>query len=311
MEYIDHKFTLDVHDTACHVSLRVKRRETGRRLLIHLSEKGYPYHINDNCYAAFTAIKPDGKVIFNDCSIDDCVIVYEFTEQTTAVAGMMYCEIQLYGPNSKMIISASFTIIVEDTIYDEETEIESTSEFSALTALISEVQELKETIKEGAPGATFTPQLDDNGNLSWTNDQGLPNPEPVNLKGQKGDQGDPLTFEDLTPEQIEALRGPKGEDGTMSFEDLTDAQRESLKGPKGDQGDPLTFENLTPEQIEALRGPKGEDGTMSFEDLTDAQRESLRGQDGDTPKKYIDYWNDEDVAEIKSYVDEAILGGAW
>lgn len=287
MEYIDHKFTLDVHDTACHVSLRVKRRETGRRLLIHLSEKGYPYHINDNCYAAFTAIKPDGKVIFNDCSIDDCVIVYEFTEQTTAVAGMMYCEIQLYGPNSKMIISASFTIIVEDTIYDEETEIESTSEFSALTALITEVQELKETIKEGTPGATFTPQLDDNGNLSWTNDQGLPNPEPVNLKG------------------------PKGEDGTMYFEDLTDAQRESLKGPKGDPGDPLTFEDLTPEQIEALRGPKGEDGTMSFEDLTDEQRESLRGPAGDTPQKYTDYWTSEDVAEIKSYVDEAILGGAW
>lgn len=29
----------------------------------------------------------------------------------------------------------------------------------------------------------------------------------------KGDKGDPLTFNDLTPEQIEALRGPQGEQG--------------------------------------------------------------------------------------------------
>ena len=30
-----------------------------------------------------------------------------------------------------------------------------------------------------------------------------------------------------------------------------------------------------------------------------------------TPKKGVDYWTNEDIAEIKSYVDEAILGGAW
>ncbi len=36
-----------------------------------------------------------------------------------------------------------------------------------------------------------------------------------------------------------------------------------------------------------------------------------KGADGYTPKKRIDYWNDEDIAEIKSYVEEAILGGEW
>ena len=144
MEYIDHKITLDVHDTVSQVSLSVKRRETGRRLLIHLADNGYPYHISKDCYAVFTARKPDGKVIFNECTIDDCVIVYGFTEQTTVAAGMMECEIQLYGSDGKLIIGSGFTIIVEDTIYDEETEIESTSEFSALTALIAEVLKLKQ-----------------------------------------------------------------------------------------------------------------------------------------------------------------------
>lgn len=35
------------------------------------------------------------------------------------------------------------------------------------------------------------------------------------------------------------------------------------------------------------------------------------GKDGYTPQKGVDYWTDADKAEIKSYVDEAILGGAW
>jgi hypothetical protein len=35
------------------------------------------------------------------------------------------------------------------------------------------------------------------------------------------------------------------------------------------------------------------------------------GKDGYTPVKGTDYWTDEDIAEIKAYVDDAILGGAW
>ena len=35
------------------------------------------------------------------------------------------------------------------------------------------------------------------------------------------------------------------------------------------------------------------------------------GDDGYTPLRGTDYWTDADKAEIKSYVDDAILGGAW
>lgn len=36
----------------------------------------------------------------------------------------------------------------------------------------------------GENGATFTPHVDDDGNLSWSNDKGLDNPETVNIKGE-------------------------------------------------------------------------------------------------------------------------------
>ncbi|MFR5781408.1 MAG: hypothetical protein ACLUEK_06015 [Oscillospiraceae bacterium] len=35
----------------------------------------------------------------------------------------------------------------------------------------------------GADGATFTPSVDSSGNLSWTNDGGLENPQTVNIRG--------------------------------------------------------------------------------------------------------------------------------
>ena len=40
---------------------------------------------------------------------------------------------------------------------------------------------------DGKNGATFTPSVDTNGNLSWTNDGNLPNPETVNLRGAQGE----------------------------------------------------------------------------------------------------------------------------
>lgn len=41
----------------------------------------------------------------------------------------------------------------------------------------------------GDTGATFTPGVDEDGNIKWTNDKGLGNPPPANIRGPKGDTG--------------------------------------------------------------------------------------------------------------------------
>ena len=43
------------------------------------------------------------------------------------------------------------------------------------------------TGNDGTNGTTFTPAVDTNGNLSWSNDGGLPNPETVNVRGAQGE----------------------------------------------------------------------------------------------------------------------------
>lgn len=49
----------------------------------------------------------------------------------------------------------------------------------------------KKDVEEGKfNGATFTPNVDEEGNLSWSNDKDLENPKTQNIKGEKGDKGD-------------------------------------------------------------------------------------------------------------------------
>ena len=53
------------------------------------------------------------------------------------------------------------------------------------------------------------------------------------------------------------------------------------------------------------------DGRVAFEDLTEEQKGSLKGEPGYSPVYGIDYWTEKDIADMKAYFDEVILGGAW
>lgn len=66
----------------------------------------------------------------------------------------------------------------------------------------------------------------------------------------------------LTPEQLEKLRGPQGPKGEpFRYTDFTQDQLNALKGPKGDKGEPFRYSDFTAEQLLALRGPKGDPGS--------------------------------------------------
>lgn len=66
----------------------------------------------------------------------------------------------------------------------------------------------------------------------------------------------------LTPEQIEKLKGPKGEPGTPGQRGA-DGERgpQGVPGPPGPKGEPFRYSDFTPEQLLALKGPKGDPGS--------------------------------------------------
>ena len=70
-------------------------------------------------------------------------------------------------------------------------------------------------ITTGTNGATFTPAVDDAGNLSWSNDNGLANPATVNIKGAKGDKGE------KGDTGAKGDKGDKGDTGTKGADGQT------------------------------------------------------------------------------------------
>ena len=91
----------------------------------------------------------------------------------------------------------------------------------------------------------YTPVHDpEKGMIHWEASRpGMPDVDPVELpEGPQGDPGKDFTYEDFTPEQLEALRGPQG-----------------------DPGKDFTYEDFTPEQLEDLRGPQGDPGKTAYE----------------------------------------------
>lgn len=52
-------------------------------------------------------------------------------------------------------------------------------------------------------------------------------------------------------------------------------------------------------------------GVKAKGDKGDTGDAGKNGSDGKTPVRGTDYWTEADKAEIKSYVDEAILNGEW
>lgn len=139
MEFTTHRISLDIHSAKSQTTLRVKQADTNRKLHITLCEGGLPYHIAEDCYADFSALKADGKYIFNNCQIEGNTIEYTFTSQTTAAVGAMNCEITLYSENGQRITSPRFTIIVEERVYNGEA-IVSSPEANALDELINRAE---------------------------------------------------------------------------------------------------------------------------------------------------------------------------
>ena len=89
-----------------------------------------------------------------------------------------------------------------------------TVSFAALTP--SQKSELKG--ERGEAGYYYIPVLDDEGNLSWSNNGGLENPAPVNLRGPQGLRGNPGgTF------SLRIGRNEQGEEGHLIMEVLDDS----------------------------------------------------------------------------------------
>ena len=187
MNPIEYKITLDCRRAESQVIITAKQGEaSGRKITFSLNEGRLPYKVPSGVTAVLRAKKPSGAVLYNTCTVTaDGNIEYIITTQTVAEVGKLPCELQL-SQDGKVIFSPNFTLLVYKNL-SVDSEVESSDEFTALQAAISRAESLTD-------GTTFTPTVSEDGVLSWTNDGGKANPDPVNIKGPQGEKGEGGAF---------------------------------------------------------------------------------------------------------------------
>lgn len=117
MNYSNYSFTLDLQIHQSQISIPVSLNDTARKLYITFIDGRKPYTIPDGCRAIFVGFKPDETTLFNDCIIqENKTVIYEFTEQTANVEGIVNCEIRLYGKDGKQLTSSQFIMIVDENV---------------------------------------------------------------------------------------------------------------------------------------------------------------------------------------------------
>ncbi len=99
----------------------------------------------------------------------------------------------------------------------------------------------------GENGATFYPFISADGTLSWSNDRGLSNPAPVNIKGEKGNPG-------YTPQKgIDYFDGQNGHTPNITIGTVTTL-------PSGSSA-AATITGTSENPVLNIRIPKGADGS--------------------------------------------------
>lgn len=136
MENVIHRLTLDLAgpDTIPRVEVQ---QDNARTLVISLTQGGRPYWIAEGVTAVFSARKPDGNPLFNACTVEKNRVRYDFTEQTTNVAGIVECEILLYSGDERILASPRFELAIDELIHRDGDVPESAPEIGVLDQMIA------------------------------------------------------------------------------------------------------------------------------------------------------------------------------
>ena len=279
----------------------------------------------------FKLLYPDREKFIVDEVEDNSII---FKEGYLSQEGIYLIEFAIYDETGRLTNNAISEIEVRKELVSTNEIVEADDRVPILDGLINEVNEAMDRVENmqsgsgtgtgsGENGATFIPSVNEDGIITWTNDKGLENPSPINIKGPKGDIGE---------------KGNSGKDGisvssiiqtttssesggtniiTATLSDGSTSTFNIMNGAKGDtgkqglQGEPGT---------NGTNGIDGQSATITVGSVTTLEAGSNatvtnvgtetnaifnfgipkgeNGTDGHTPVKGTDYYTEADKQEM-------------
>lgn len=137
MEYIK-EITADFSGENLFGYITAVQGDTARTVKVKMTANYQPYTPEEGTTAVLRAVKPDGKTVFNDATIEtDGTVTANLTEQITAAVGNVRCELSLYGAQGGTLTTVKF--IVKVTPASVSPEITSSDEFLALEQALKDV----------------------------------------------------------------------------------------------------------------------------------------------------------------------------
>lgn len=134
---------------------------------------------------------------------------------------------------------------------------------------LDQVRDLEGYIQRKFPDYVFTPMLDANGTISWTNGAGLENPATRNLRGPQGIQG---PKGDKGDTGAVGLQGPKGDTGPQGPAGAKGATGTTgPQGPAGAKGATGATGPQGPQGVKGATGPQGPAGAKGATGATGPQ----------------------------------------
>lgn len=154
--------------------------------------------VNDHNSTTFKfTFDQEGRYVFKLLYPDNTIYVQDIVDKELILTkgvlnqeGNYKFEISLYGDNNRLTTARIKEFPVRLELVETDEPVQADDRLPILDNLIEETNKVVEAAKNGdLDGATFTPSVSEDGDLSWTNDKGKDNPPTVNIKGPKGEPG--------------------------------------------------------------------------------------------------------------------------
>lgn len=220
---------------------------------------------------------------------DDSLLVAEQQGQAVKVPGSMFKDFAKEGVNQYVTDAQSAAQEAQE----------------AVSKVGTSVEDAKAAADRAEASTVHQPIVQNGTWWTWDADSGA---YADTGNAAQGPKGDPFTYSDFTPEQLEDLKGPKGDTGTGltilgQYESLT-ALESAVTNPKiGDNyyvgaSAPYDVYTYTPQgwvndgPLQGAKGDKGDPGErgepFTYADFTPEQLVGLKGPKGD-PFTYADF----------------------
>jgi lysophospholipase L1-like esterase len=144
---INNHIVLDFNKTKQVDTQTIQCDMNSRFVRVSLRHNNSPIDLSD-VRVCIMAVKPDGKEIFNDCTVIDAqngIAEFEITKQMGIVVGEVECQIKLFGPN-QLLSSNIFRLSVRKTLSLSSESSE--DQLNTLVNALGEVQDIDNRFKQ-------------------------------------------------------------------------------------------------------------------------------------------------------------------